>query len=115
MNSLGEGRGAWAGAAAAAAGAAAAAPDGALALGAGAGAGAAGAGVAAEAAVVAGRFAQPVIISPASRSDISVSCAARVTMMPPLTSARDVRGSAINAITGGGATMRDLWPPRRPM
>jgi len=83
MNSLGDGRGVWADAAAA--GAAAAPGEGALWLGVGAGVAArgAGAGVAAVAAVVAGVFAQPVIISPASSSDIIVTCAARVTMTPP--------------------------------
>jgi len=91
MNSFGTGLGVCGAAAAApAAGAAAAAPpdEGALALG-GTGAGAAlgaGAGAAAVDAVVAGRFAQPVITSPASSSDNIVTCAARVTMMPPLTS-----------------------------
>src|SRR5215831_5801593 len=113
MNSFGDGRGVWAGDAAA--GAAAAAPDeGGAGLGAGAAAGGAGAGAAADAAVVAGRFAQPVIISPASSSDIIVTCAARVTMAPPLVSALNVRCSAINAITAGAVTTRDLWtPPRR--
>ncbi|HKQ63809.1 MAG TPA: hypothetical protein VJZ73_02320, partial [Methylomirabilota bacterium] len=70
-------------------GAAAAAPpdEGALDLGAGAGPAGlgAGAGAAAVDAVVAGRFAQPVITSPASSSDNIVTCAARVTMVPPLT------------------------------
>src|SRR5207245_11229396 len=90
MNSLGDGRGVCAGAA----GAAAAPPDaGALGLGAGAGVAArgAGAGVAAVAAVVAGRLAQPVIISPASSSDIIVTCAARVSMIPPWTYALNAR------------------------
>src|SRR6185295_13712927 len=115
MNSFGTGRGAGAGAAAAAGAGGAGAGEGALGAGAGAGAGlGAAAGAAADAAVVAGRLAQPVIISPASSSDISVTCAARVTMTPPLTSARDVRSTATNAITGGGPTMSDLWPPPRP-
>src|SRR5437660_12895097 len=86
MNSLGDGRGVCAGAA----GAAAAPPDaGALGLGAGAGVAArgAGAGVAAVAAVVAGRFAQPVITSPASSSDIIMTWAARVSTLPPVASA----------------------------
>ena len=89
---------------------------GAAALGAGAGAGADGAGAGAAAAdvVVAGRFAQPVIISPASSTDINVTCAARVTMTPPLASALDGPCSATNAITAGAATMRDLWILPRP-
>jgi len=85
MNSFGDGRGVCAGAAAAAA-AGAAAALGALALGAGVAARGVGAGAAAVAAVVAGRFAQPVIISPASSRDIIVTCAARVSMLPPLAS-----------------------------
>jgi hypothetical protein len=55
-----------------------------------------------------------VIISPASSSDIIVTCAARVTMLPPLASALNARVSATNAITAGAATMRDLWTPPRP-
>jgi hypothetical protein len=89
MNSFGDGRGVGAAAAAVpAAGGAAAAPDegGVAGLGAGAGAPPEGAGAAAVAAVVAGRLAQPVIMSPASSSDIKVICAARVTMTPPLAS-----------------------------
>src|SRR5215471_15816199 len=113
MNSFGAGRGVAVAALAPGAGAEA---GGATALGAGAGAGAdgAGAGAAADAAVVAGRFAQPVIISPASSSDINVTCAARVTMAPPLASALNARYSATNAITAGAATTRDLWIRRRP-
>jgi len=41
----------------------------------------------AVAAVVAGCFAQPLMISPTRSSDITVACPARVTMMPPLASA----------------------------
>src|SRR5437870_10669842 len=91
MNSFGEGRGVCPGAAGAAG--AAAPDDGAGWVGAGAElvAGGAGAGAAAVAAVVAGRFAQPVIISPASSSDIIVTCAARVSMVSPLASALNAR------------------------
>src|SRR4029453_9467155 len=89
-NSFGEGRGAAGPASGAgAAGAALGAADvdgagcGAVVRGAGAAAGA-GAGVAA---VVAGFFAQPLMMRPISNSDDNVACAARVSMTPPLASA----------------------------
>ena len=89
-NSFGEGLGAAGPASArrgAGAGAAvlgAAGVDGAVARGAGAGAGAGAGGAAAEA-VVAGFFAQPLMISPTSSTDDNVACAARVSMTPPWT------------------------------
>src|SRR5438552_1051500 len=68
----------------------------------------AGAG-AAVAAVVAGRFAQPLMIRPTSSSDITVTCAPRITMTPPYDFGLEDR-SGPNRITAGVATMRDLWP-----